>query len=83
MAKESMTLTVPLELFIDSIAKLSVKEKLYLWRVLDEQLAQVDEEAWEQDPIVGDEIREARAAYEAGDYVTLDEYMSRRKTNKR
>jgi hypothetical protein len=46
---------------------------------LDEQIAQAEEEAWEQDPTVQAEIREARAAYQAGDYVTIDEYIARRR----
>jgi hypothetical protein len=32
---------------------------------------------WEEDPTTQAEVQEARAAYETGDYVTLDEYLSR------
>ncbi len=31
---------------------------------------------WEEDPGIQSEIREARAAYDAGDYVTLEEYLT-------
>ncbi len=44
---------------------------------MNEQISQAEEDAWEQDPTVLAEIREARAAYEAGDSLTIDEYMAR------
>jgi len=50
--------------------------EIRLWELLEEQLAQAEEEAWEQDPTVQAEIREARAAYQAGDCVTIDEYIA-------
>jgi hypothetical protein len=79
MAEESVKLPVPFESLVDSIAGLNLKQKLQLWKLLDEQLAQAEEEAWEHDPAAQAEIREARAAYEAGDYVTIDEYIDQRR----
>jgi len=66
MAEESVKLLVPFESLVDSIAGLGLKEKLRLWKLLDEQLAQAEEEAWEHDPAVQAEIREARANYIVG-----------------
>ena len=79
MAEESVKLLVPFESLVDSIAGLNPREKLKLWKLLDEQLAQAEEDAWERDPAVLAEIREARAAYEAGDYVSIDEYAEQRR----
>jgi len=79
MAQEGVRLLIPFESLVDSVAALSLKDKLRLWELLDEQIAQAEEEAWEQDPTVQAEIREARAAYQAGDYVTIDEYIARRR----
>jgi hypothetical protein len=79
MAQESVRLLIPFESLVDSVARLSLRDKLRLWELLDEQIAQAEEEAWEQDPTVQAEIREARAAYQAGDYVTIDEYIARRR----
>jgi len=76
MAQKSVSLLIPFESLVDSIAELSLKDKLRLWGLLDEQIAQAEEEAWEQDPTVQAEIREARAAYQVGDYVTIDEYIA-------
>jgi hypothetical protein len=63
-----------------TLAELSLRDKFRLWELLDEQIAQAEEEAWEQAPTVQAEIREARAAYQAGDYVTIDEYIAQRRT---
>ena len=73
MAQESVRLLIPFESLADSVTELSLKDKLRLWELLDEQIAQAEEETWEQDPTVQAEIREARAAYQAGDHVTIGE----------
>ena len=73
MAQDSVRLLIPFESLIDSVAELSLRDKLRLWEFLDEQIAQAEEEAWEQDPTVQAEIREARAAYQARDYMAIGE----------
>jgi len=60
------------------LARRETEDKRQLWELLDEQIAQPEEKMWEQDPTVQDEIREARAAYQTGDYMTIDEYVARR-----
>ncbi len=42
-------------------------------------MADAEEEMWDEDPAVQAEIREARDAYQAGDYVTIDEYIAGRR----
>jgi len=42
-------------------------------------VAQAEEEVWERDPVVQAEMREARSAYLAGDYATIDEYVARQR----
>ena len=81
MAHETVKLLIPFQTLIDSIAELSLEDKHRLWELLDEQIAQIEEELWEQDPKAQEEIREARAAYEAGDYVTIDEYVAQQEKN--
>jgi hypothetical protein len=46
--------------------------------MLDQEMAQIEEEAREQDPTVQAEIQEARSAYQSGDYVTIDDYIDQR-----
>jgi len=78
MAQEIVQLCIPFEALADAVAELSLKNRRRLWELLDEQMAQVEEEVWERDPTVQAEIQEARAAYQAGDYMTIDEYMAQR-----
>ena len=42
-------------------------------------MAQAEEKTWEEDPSVQAEIQEARTAYQAGDFVTIDEYIAQRR----
>jgi len=68
-----------LRLIIDAnreLARRETEDKRQLWELLDEQIAQSEERAWEHDPTVQAEIREARAAYQTGDYMTVDEYAA-------
>jgi hypothetical protein len=76
MAQETVTLSVPFEALVSSIANLTLKDKLRLWKMIEEQIALAAEEALEQDPVVQAEIREARAAYRTGDYMTIDDYVA-------
>ena len=77
MAQDTVKLLIPFESLLESVEDLNVDEKRRLWELLDEQLSQAEEESWQQDPTVQAEIREARAAYEAGDSLTIDEYVAR------
>jgi hypothetical protein len=70
-------LSVPFESLLESVTNLSPRDKLRLWRVLNEQIAQWEEEILEEDPLVRAEIQEVREAYLRGDYLTLDEYIAR------
>jgi len=76
MAQETVRLMIPFEALADSVTGLSLKDKRWLWELLEEQMAQAEEEVWERDPAVPAEIQEARAAYQAGDYVTIDDYIA-------
>jgi hypothetical protein len=67
MAQETVKLLIPFEALADSVAELTLEGKRRLWGLL-----------WERDPTVQAEIREARAAYQAGDYVTIDEYIAQK-----
>jgi hypothetical protein len=81
MAKKNIKLTVPFESLVECVSKLTVQDKLHLLALLESELAQIEEDAWEQDPSIVAEIQEARVAYEAGDYITIDEYLECKKEN--
>ena len=79
MAQGTVKLRIPFEVLADSVVRLSLKDKLRLWELLDREIAQAEEEVWERDPVVQAEMREARSAYLAGDYATIDEYVARQR----
>jgi hypothetical protein len=79
MAQKAVKLLVPFESLVRAIAELRLEEKRKLWELLDEQIGQAEEDEWERDPKIQTEIQEARTAYESGDYVTIDEYITQRK----
>ena len=81
MEQDNVNLKIPFDSFIDSVSNLNPQEKHKLWKLLNEQIEQTDEELLEGDPEVQSEIKEAREAYEKGDYITIDEYLSRQKRN--
>ena len=76
MAPESVELSIPFESLVDSVTKLHLRDKFRLWELLDEQMADAEEGAWDEDSAVQAEIREARDAYQAGDCVTTDEHIA-------
>ena len=61
---------------VSSVVRLNLDEKRGVWEMLNEQLAQAEEERWERDPALQQELGEARAAYVAGEYMTIEEYVA-------
>ncbi len=53
-----------------------IRDEFRLWELPDEQMVDTGEWVWGEDPAVQAEIREARDAYQAGDYVTINEYTA-------
>jgi len=82
MSQENVELLIPFESLIDCIEKLDVQEKIQLWKLLDEEITLIEEDILEQNPIIQAEIQEARDAYKEGDYITIDEYISKRRKSK-
>ncbi len=78
MNQETVNLQIPFESLVDAIASLGLQEKRKLWQLLDEQISETEDDLLEEDPTVRAEIEEARTAYQAGDYLTLDEYIAQR-----
>lgn len=78
MARGTVKLAIPFTSLLDTVAELSLTDKRRLLALLEEQIAQAEEGRWDRDPKIRGEIQEARDAYKAGDYVTLDEYVARR-----
>lgn len=83
MSQENVKLFIPFKSLIESVSELNLDEKRRLWELLEKQIAQADEDLLEQDPKVRSEIEEARAAYKAKDYVTIDEYIASKRKKAR
>lgn len=78
-AQPTVMLSVPFESLLGAIQQLSLEDKYRLAAELDRQILHAEEELWGQDPEEEAEVEQARKEYEAGDYVTFDEYNARRR----
>lgn len=76
MTQQTVRLQIPFESLVNAIASLGLEEKRRLWQLLDEEIAQAEEDLFEQDPTVQAEIQEARDAYQTGNYQTIEEYIT-------
>jgi hypothetical protein len=77
MSGETVNLSIPFEVLLQTIAQLNSTEKERLWKFLDDELYDDDEDAV-VDPQEEVEVAQAYREYEAGDYLTLDEYVAQR-----
>ena len=82
MSSLSVQVAIPFDSLLDAVRNLSAFEQKRLWEVLEAQLGLNEEEQFENDPTVRSQIAEARAAYRAGDVVTLEEYKAQRQGRK-
>lgn len=71
----TINLSVSFESLVTAIRSLTWNEQQELLKLLEEQMFE-SEEAWEDSPEIVVEIQQARQAYQAGDYQTLEEFMS-------
>lgn len=78
MSSLAVQVAIPFDALLDAVRNLGTFEQRKLWEVLEAQLAQYEEEQFENDPAIRNQIVEARAAYRAGDVVRLEEYTQAR-----
>ncbi len=70
MSASKVKVSIPFDSLVETVSKLSLENKYQLWELLEEQIA-------EQDATVRAEIQEARDAYQSGDYLTIQDYVSK------
>ena len=63
---------------MDAITSLGLEDKLKLLGLLEAQIADAEDDLLEQDPTVLAEVAEARRAYRAGEYQTLQDCIADR-----
>jgi len=73
---KEIQLKIPFSTLTSLLEQLEPEDMLKLWELLDEKLFEYEDELMLANPQIMAEIREARAEYEAGDYITLRELMT-------
>ncbi|MFM7887100.1 MAG: hypothetical protein ACKPCM_10505 [Pseudanabaena sp.] len=71
-------MTQALHTAIDSVNVLSLEEKYQLWLILDEAIAQTEEQDWLEDDETATEIQQVREEYRKGEYITFHQYLAQK-----
>ena len=76
MAENTVKVGISFESLLEAISSLAVPEKRKLWEFLEAELFQDRDEEDENNPETIAEIQAARTDYQAGNYLTLDQYLA-------
>jgi hypothetical protein len=71
-------MTQALHIAIESVNALSLEEKHQLWLILDEAIAQAEEEDWLEDDETVEKIQQVREEYRKGEYITFHQYLAQK-----
>ncbi|GBO51824.1 hypothetical protein APA_2695 [Pseudanabaena sp. lw0831] len=71
-------MTQALHSAIESINALSLKEKHQLLLILDEAIAQVEENDWIENDKTASEMQKVREEYKSGEYIAFSEYIAQK-----
>jgi uncharacterized protein YerC len=71
----SVQIQIPFESLIEAITSLDLEKKHQLLEIIEDLVFEAEEEATEQYLQVLEEVKEARKAYQNGDYHTIEEYI--------
>lgn len=74
MSDNTVKVEISFRSLLEAVSSLDISEKRQLWEVLDAELFDDEEDSPEDIA----EIQAAYADYEAGDYMTLEEYAAER-----
>lgn len=80
MAENTVKVGISFESLLEAISSLAVPEKRKLWEFLEAELFQDRDEEDENNPETIAEIQAARTDYQAGNYLTLDQYLAQRES---
>ncbi len=73
MTQQRVKLSVTFEALLEAIQQRSLEDKLRLAGEFDRQILREEDELYRSSPEEEARVEEARRAFEAGDYVTIDE----------
>ena len=71
-------MTQVLHTAIESVNARSLEEKHQLWLILDEAIAQAEEQDWLEDDETAEEIQQVREEYRQGEYITFHQYLAQK-----
>ena len=76
MDQSTIKLQILFESLVEAISDLDIDQKKQLWGILNEEMANIEDDLEESNPRIQSEIEEVKKAYESGDYITLEEYIA-------
>lgn len=71
-------MTQALHSAIESVNSLSLEEKHQLWLILDDAIAQAEENDWIEDDKTASEMQKVREEYKSGEYIAFSEYIAQK-----
>ncbi|MGK7878622.1 MAG: hypothetical protein AB4060_00740 [Crocosphaera sp.] len=71
----NMNFSIPFEILVKTIKYLDLQKQQQLLEILEDKLFEVEEE-WEKNPEIIAEVEAAKKAYQTGDYLTIEEFIS-------
>lgn len=71
----TVNVQLSLESLVEAITSLDLPEKQQLLEILEQQIFEIEEESYEDDPDTMAEIQAIRVEYNAGEYQTFDAYQ--------
>ncbi len=71
----TVNIQISFDTLIKTIKSLNLQEQQKLLEILENQILTAEEE-WENSPKIMAEVQSAKEAYQAGDYKTLEEFIS-------
>ena len=74
----TVSLQIPIESLIAAIDTLELEDRRQLLEILKQKVFEAEEAAYEEDAETAAEMKAVQAEYEAGDYITFDEYLASR-----
>ena len=71
----TVNLQVPIESWISAIDALDLADQQKLLEILEQKIFEAEEDNYTEDAETAAEIKAVQAEYDAGDYVTFDDYL--------
>lgn len=71
MANDTIRVSIPFSSLIAAISELEIEDKQRLLGMLEDEINELEETAWEKNAALQSELHQARAEYDRGDFVSV------------